>query len=350
MKKEIVAFGIVFLLSGLWASSGWAEAVTEPVFQKVPSRPNAAEGPTEVAVTMWLIDIDSINTAQQNFVVNVFVGLRWHDPRLAHGRKELKRYNVSDVWTPKVEIANEIGIVRKTMAEYVDVEGDGSVTYRQRYVGSLSQALKLRDFPFDKHLFRIHLISIQGEEGAIRFVPQPLLMGRGLKNAVGISPDISLPDFTVENYDARPLDYIVGEQLRVPGYAFEFTAKRDSGYFVWKVFLPLVLIVMMSWVAFWIDPKEIGTNIGAVMTSMLTLVAYRFTFEAYIPKVGYLTRIDKFMLWSTVLVFLSMFQVGVNAALVARGHCKTAVAIDRWARFVYPPVFVLIILGSLKFF
>jgi hypothetical protein len=85
------------------------------------------------------------------------------------------------------------------------------------------------------------------------------------------------------------------------------------------------------------------------MTSMLTLVAYRFTFEHYVPKVGYLTRMDKFMLWATLMVFLNMVQVGVNSALVVRNRYDIAVQIDRVARFLYPTVFLVITLVSFVF-
>jgi hypothetical protein len=315
--------------------------------EKAPSRPNPEAGPTQVLVSLWLADIDSINSAQQSFTVNVYIELEWKDPRLAHGGKGFRRYNALEIWTPRIQIANEIGIVRKTMADFVDVAGDGTAIRRQRYVGPLSQKMNLRDFPFDKHLFRIHFVSTGNKPGEVHFSPNPRHTNKGLKGAAGISPDISLPDFVVEGYEVRPLAYTFTETLETAGYAFEFTAKRDVGYFVLKVILPLILIVMMSWVAFWIDPKETGTNITAVMTSMLTLVAYRFTFENYIPKVGYLTRIDKFMLWSTLMVFCSMMQVVLNAALVARGKHTAAVWIDRMSRVVYPVVFVFITLKSL---
>ncbi len=281
--------------------------------------------------------------------MNVYIELQWKDPRLAHGGKGVKRYNVLEIWTPRIQIANEIGIVRKTMMDFVDVQGDGTCVRRQRYVGPLSQKMDLRDFPFDKHLSRIHFVYTGNKPNDVHFSPHPAYLEKGLKLAAGISPDISLPDWDILGFEARPLAYTITEEMQAAGYAFEFTAKRDIRYFVWKVILPLILIVIMSWVAFWIDPKEINTNITAVMTSMLTLVAYRFTFENYIPKVGYLTRIDRFMLWSTLMVFFSIIQVAVNASLCAKGHHEMAVTIDRWARVMYPVVFVVIILASLAF-
>ncbi|MBU2571736.1 MAG: hypothetical protein KJ725_17245 [Gammaproteobacteria bacterium] len=343
MKRNLsLVFLLLFLCPVLLSAQ-----TAEPVLETVPSRPDSDAGATQVSVGLWLIDIDSINSAQQNFVVNVYMVLQWHDSRLAHGRKDTKRYKTIDVWTPRVQIANEIGIVRSTMAQVVDVAGDGTVTYRQRYVGPLSQALRVHEFPFDKHSFRIHLVSMNSGVDDVQFVPKADIVSKGLPYAAGISKDISLPDWTVESFQTSSAPYVINEFLQAPGYAFDFKAKRDSEYYLWKVLVPLGMIVAMSWIAFWIDPKELGVNVSAVMTSMLTLVAYRFTVENYIPKVGYLTRMDKFMLWSSAMVFLSMMHVAINSILVEKGRRDIAVKLDRCARLIYPVIFTLITIVSL---
>ena len=72
-----------------------------------------------VSVTIWIIDIDSINSAQQNFVANVFAALKWKDDRLAYRGGDIRKYKLADIWDPRVQIANEIGFVRKTMPRRV---------------------------------------------------------------------------------------------------------------------------------------------------------------------------------------------------------------------------------------
>ena len=55
-------------------------------------------------------------------------------------------------------------------------------------------------------------------------------------------------------------------------YEFEITAKRISAFYVWKVILPLCLIVAMSWTVFWINPAQFGPQIGMSATSMLLVL------------------------------------------------------------------------------
>jgi hypothetical protein len=56
--------------------------------------------------------------------------------------------------------------------------------------------------------------------------------------------------------------------------------------------LPLVLIVIMSWCSFWIDPVNANSQISIAVTSMLTLIAYRYAVDTQVPRLPYMTRVD----------------------------------------------------------
>ncbi len=327
------------LLAWLYAPRALAQS-SEPIVQKVPSRPNPKAGPTRVSVGLFVIDVDSIDSAAQSFVSNVFCIFRWKDPRLAHGKKYPKRYDVIDVWTPQMQIANETGIVRMTLPEIVEVSGDGVVVYRQRFVGPFSDPLDLRDFPFDTQNFQIHFASVSSRASEIQFVPDEKLAADGLKDACGISEDISLPDWIIESYRCEPEPYqIVASGDPQAGYAFTFIAARGARHYVAKVIIPLALIVFMSWTVFWIDPSQLGTQISVATTSMLTLIAYRFAIATQLPKVPYTTRLDSFMLFATFLVFLALVLAVVTPNLSRSGRQKAARKIDLISRVIFPVAF-----------
>jgi hypothetical protein len=69
-------------------------------------RPNADSGPTEISVGMWVVDINSIDSAQQTFTAEIAVVLRWKDPRLAHTGNGVVRYPREQIWHPRVGIVN----------------------------------------------------------------------------------------------------------------------------------------------------------------------------------------------------------------------------------------------------
>ena len=115
----------------------------------VIDRPRAQDGPTQVSVGFWIADITSIDSAQQSFTAEIAVALRWKDPRLTHTGDGVVRYPIEQVWHPRVSIVNETNAVSRKFPDYVEVETDGMVNYRQRYAGAFTQPLRLRSFPFD---------------------------------------------------------------------------------------------------------------------------------------------------------------------------------------------------------
>jgi cadmium resistance protein CadD (predicted permease) len=111
-----------------------------------------------------------------------------------------------------------------------------------------------------------------------------------------------------------------------------------------KVILPLILIVAMSWIVFWIDPEESGIQISVAITTMLTLIAYRFAVGADLPKVSYLTRLDFFILSATILVFASLIEVIVTSTLAGQEKIALARNLDNWSRWLFPTIFSMVAL------
>src|ERR1700730_1316878 len=124
-------------------------------------RPNADSGPTEISVGMWVVDISSIDSAQQTFTAEIAVVLRWKDPRLAHTGSGVVRYPLEQVWHPRVGIVNETNSVVRKFPDWVEVETDGRVICRQRYAGAFTQPLRLQSFPFDRQTFCFELVAVR---------------------------------------------------------------------------------------------------------------------------------------------------------------------------------------------
>src|SRR6266436_3727267 len=265
------------LLTGLFAVSILSALGSEA--PAVIERPAADLGPTQVSVGMWVVDISNIDSAQQNFTAEIAVVLRWKDSRLAHAGNGVARYPLEQIWHPRVGIVNETNSVSRKMPDSVEVEPDGTVTYRQRYVGAFTQPLRLQSFPFDRQTFRVHLVAVRYQSIEVMFVPDQVWIQDGLKGAGGISPSVTLPDWTIEKWEVKPIVYALAPRHQYSGYAFEFTASRNVQHYILKVILPLVLIVIMSWAVFWIDPINANSQVSIAMTSMLTLIAYRFAID-----------------------------------------------------------------------
>ena len=331
MKRSRFPLLVVFALSIRLTLGSEAPALVD--------RPNADAGPTQISVGIWVADVSNIDSAQQTFTAEIAVVLRWKDPRLAHTGKGIVRYPLGQVWHPRVGIVNETNSVSRKMPDSVEVDPDGTVTSRQLYAGAFTQPLRLQSFPFDRQTFRVQLVAVRYQSNEVTFVPDQVWIQDGLKGAGGISPAVTLPDWTIEKFEVKPLMYALAPRHQYSSYAFEFTASRNVEHYILKVILPLVLIVISSWAVFWIDPINASSQVSIAMTSMLTLIAYRFAIDSQLPPLPYMTRLDVFILASTLLVFFSLIEVVATIVLDNTQKKKRAIRIDRYCRVIFPVIF-----------
>lgn len=303
------------------------------------SRPEAEAGPTKVKYTARFSDITKIESVDQSFSASLVLTLRWKDPRLAHPGPGAKQLALDEIWHPRMLILNETNDTERSLPEVADISPDGTVVYRQRIIGSFSQSLNLRAFPFDRDNFRVQVVFLGNLPNDIEVVPDELAVAMGLPNAVTLNKTLTIQDWTVESVSSDQTPYEVIPGFKIAAFSFEFSATRHAMHFVVKVILPLILIVAMSWSVFWIEPDDTSSQMGVSVTAMLTVIAYRFVIDSDVPKLPYLTQLDAFILMSSMLVFLSLLQVIVTTKFANRDQLELARTIDRRCRWIFPLLF-----------
>ncbi|MBW8034798.1 MAG: hypothetical protein FVQ79_03875 [Planctomycetes bacterium] len=332
----------LILLFAIMASAALAANEDEI---ELMDRPNVGGDPVEVSFFVFVIDVDDIDGSLQNFTANVSLRLQWKDDRLAKETEHIRMMPLEKAWSPRILLVNRQTFMRTSLPEVLEIEPDGTVNYRQRYVGPISQPMKLSKFPFDRHDFTIQFVAVGYIADDLKFVPGESYQG-DLKGGA-MADKLSLPDWEVEKYQTANHPYEPIPGLELAGFDFTFTAKRYELYYIWQVIIPLVFIVIMSWGAFWIDPEHAGAQIGVATSSMLTLIAYRFMLGELIPRLPYMTRMDYFTLASTILVFLTFIEVITTTILVYKGKRKIGILMDNIARFIFPAAFTTASVWSL---
>ncbi|CAG9803058.1 unnamed protein product [Chironomus riparius] len=77
-----------------------------------------------------------------------------------------------------------------------------------------------------------------------------------------------------------------------------FNLQRHTGYFLIQVYVPCILIVILSWVSFWIHREATSDRVGLGITTVLTLSTISLDSRTDLPKVRYATALDWFLLMS----------------------------------------------------
>lgn len=320
LQKAGLIIGLLLLLSSFSVQAALSRPVTE-------------DGKaTEVEVVGAVLDIDKIDSAEQNFTLNFYAIFRWMDPRLAHDGPGSDIRSLSEVWNPRLTIINTQKYWENTRDE-VEISPAGLVTYRLHVFGDFSQPLDLREFPQDRHVFEVPVVAAGYRPHEVALIPDPRVDSF-------IAEKLSVADWKISNMQGTPREVTLANGLKLPGFVFSFEGRRLVHHYVIKAITPLVLIVMMSWVVFWIDPKQVPNQLGVAVTTVLTLIAYHIALSGRLPEIPYLTHMDKFLFSSTVLVFMALIEVVVTSHLSSTDQLVKARRLDRTARWLFPLLFV----------
>ena len=303
-------------------------------------RPDEWRGPTKVHFLVFVIDVDDIDDANQSFTANIYLRLRWKDKRLAKPGGSTHQVRLEEIWNPRILLANQQGRVSKSLPDVVQVSPDGTVIYHQRYTGNFSQPLDLSRFPMDTHSFTIRFVTAGYTDDELEFSPDTARSG---VHGGSISDDLSLPDWNVVSHEALALPYSPIEGIHAAGFVFRFEAERYVTYYIWQVILPLMVVVVMSWAAFWVGRENVGVRIGVATSSILTLIAHRFVLASLLPRLPYMTRLDYFTVGSTLLVFMALITVIFTSFLSGKEYDSLAHKVDITARIAFPAIFLFLL-------
>jgi hypothetical protein len=305
-------------------------------------RPDPPGTATAVRLGIFVMDVAAIDDEKQTFTADFFLILRWTDARLGFaesaGSEAMRVLPVAEVWHPELAVLNQREL-RPTLPEQVRVSSDGTVLYRQRYQGTLASPLDLRQFPFDHQTPGIRIAALQGA-GPVVFQPDPQRTGR--------MPRFSIAGWEVDlgRMESDTFEPIEGE-VRLPRVALPLTAARDVGFYVWKLFVPMGLIVFMAWTVFFIGHDQMGPRIGISTAAIFTLIAFQLSLGRILPPISYLTRADLFALGSSLLVYLALAETILWGKLNVGGKPDLARRIDRHARWIYATLFVVVAVVTL---
>jgi len=292
-------------------------------------------GPTTILCAIAVLDLDDISDASQNFTVNLVARFQWHDPREAHEGKGKIVKELSEIWHPHLFFVN-MQRTWSTLGGGVEISPSGEVVLRQQFWGDFSQPLALHDFPFDQQVFEIKTVTAGPEEfGEIALIQDP---------EVGsfITENYSVANWEVTKSEVGSEPLLLPGRQKVEAFTFRFTAARHSNHYVIKIIAPLLMIVILSWVVFWLDPSEGGSQLGVAVTSFLTVIAYHVALSSKLPEISYLTRFDVFVFGSTLLVFFAMLEVVLTTGMARTGRIKGARWLDRVCRVLFPGILTLV--------
>ncbi|XP_052857213.1 gamma-aminobutyric acid receptor subunit beta-like [Drosophila gunungcola] len=282
-------------------------------------RPNFGGEPLHVGMDLTIASFDAISEVNMDYTITMYLNQYWRDERLAFNifgqyfDADESDDGINDVltlsgdfaekiWVPDTFFANDKNSFLHDVTErnkLVRLGGDGAVTYGMRFTTTLACMMDLHYYPLDSQNCTVEIESYgyTVSDVVMYWKPTPV---RGVEDA-------ELPQFTIIGYETNDRK----ERLATGVYqrlSLSFKLQRNIGYFVFQTYLPSILIVMLSWVSFWINHEATSARVALGITTVLTMTTISTGVRSSLPRISYVKAIDIYLVMCFVFVFAALLE------------------------------------------
>ncbi|XP_055640479.1 glutamate-gated chloride channel isoform X11 [Toxorhynchites rutilus septentrionalis] len=228
----------------------------------------------------------------QEYSVQLTFREQWLDERLKFddigGRlKYLTLTEANRVWMPDLFFSNEKeghfhNIIMPNV--YIRIFPYGSVLYSIRISLTLACPMNLKLYPLDRQVCSLRMASYGWTTADLVF-----LWKEG--DPVQVVKNLHLPRFTLEKF----LTDYCNSKTNTGEYSclkVDLLFKREFSYYLIQIYIPCCMLVIVSWVSFWLDQGAVPARVSLGVTTLLTMATQTSGINASLPPVSYTKAID----------------------------------------------------------
>lgn len=273
--------------------------------KKSPPQKPAPSSPQVVQVGVWPTVIYNLDVHSNTYYMTAYVWFIWTgdiDP------------------SETVEFTNNVeswGLTKARTYPKPITLPDGRRYQCLRIEGRFFQPFSLRRFPLEQHT-----LSLAIEDNTYS---ADKLVYRFDRRHSGLDSGLEIPGWTLQSwkgtegthhYGTNLGDETVGADASDYGtIRFEVRVTRPVNYFLWKMLLPVVIILLACWTALLLHPSQLASRAAMTGTALLTTVFMQQGYTSNLPELNYLVLMDKIYVVVYLLIIVSLVQVVIQGAL-----------------------------------
>ncbi|VDN59741.1 unnamed protein product [Dracunculus medinensis] len=260
-----------------------------------------------------------------DFEVDMYLAMGWFDRRLAHNCTYpilvANKFIADRIWHPDLYFVNSkfAYLQEVTTPNFmVIIYPDGLIFKSMRIDVTLSCMMDLQRFPMDKQECPLVIQSYAYVENILN-----LTWHNDPPNfPIGSNSEIKLNDMIITNTRFErcsgpyPMFRKSGNWSCIKAF---IVMKRLMLFHIIQTYIPTGMLVSISWMSFWLDPRASPARISLTITSLLTLTtmsngarqdlpqAMNFL-KYYLLQVSYIKALDIWLTFSQALIFLVLLE------------------------------------------
>ena len=291
----------------------------------------ASAQPQQVRTGIHLMNMYGMNMDEHSFYADFYIWFKWKgriDPT------NIEFVNAIEKWS--MDKAGFDGDSTPVKLK------DGTKYKIMRIEGRFFHAFSLNRFPLDRHALDIQVENPEYPADSLVYLPVTV--------SSGVRHTLHLVGWEQEKYRLESSAHDYGTDFgnsqenarKYSNLTFVLTLARPFSYFLLKMLLPLIIVLVVSLGALLLHPTHIDTRSSLPIGGLLTAVFLQQSYNDALPDTGYMVLMDKIYLLSYILISLILLQVIRASNQSLREHSPVQMMRDeRRQAILYFGIFLL---------
>ncbi|KAK2146857.1 hypothetical protein LSH36_581g00001 [Paralvinella palmiformis] len=261
----------------------------------------------DVYVRVVFIKIGEINTIQETFFADTFVQARWRESKLDGDGEQGEERDLPEwekYWNPHLYVDNCLGEPKESVWYQVHYDGSGLayVVQKRRIKATFFEKMELNSYPFDTQDLSLCVTTHRGED-EIEIVSDPSEL-----STVNTQSFVSEQEWTLHKYISSwvkmTTDVYRSTKNKHPAVYISCKASRRFNFFVWNIILIMIFIGILIFTTFAVSIALVQNRLQLSFILLLSNITFKFNISQTLPKVSYLTLLDKYVIVQIAMMCL----------------------------------------------
>ncbi|XP_014286667.1 gamma-aminobutyric acid receptor subunit alpha-6 [Halyomorpha halys] len=285
--------------------------------------------PTIIKTNILIRSMGPVSELDMDYSMDCYFRQYWRDTRLSF-LGPIKSLSLSikmleRIWRPDTYFYNGKHSYVHTITvpnKLLRITQEGDILYSMRLTIKAKCPMELHNFPMDRQSCPLIL-------GSYAYPSRQLVYQWQSGKSVSFESGMALSQFDLLESPQRNLT-LKRREGEFSLLQVNFNLRRHTGYFLIQVYVPCILIVVLSWVSFWIHREATSDRVGLCITTVLTLSTIGLDSRTDLPKVRYATALDWFLLMSFFYCIATLLEFAGVHYFTKVGSGEIPMDEDEW--------------------
>jgi hypothetical protein len=298
-----------------------------------PATPAKVAAPIKVAVGFYAMTLQGLDQQNNSFYADFYMWMRWDDPDIDPSAT-FEFMNNIERW----------GLTQTPVYEAPKKLASGQYTQQFHVQGQFFAPLDLTTYPLDHHQLPIAIEDTSADDREQIYVLD--------KTESGLDPGVQIPGWNItgsslthgsHRYNTTFGESVTHNDSRFARATFAVGIDRPTNFFMWKLLLPLAIVMLVAISVLLIHPSLVEVRLAAPVTALLALVFLQQGYSDTLPENGNLVLLDKIYVLSYALI-VALIVMTILTSFWASSETERdeqrVTKIDRWAAGLMAGVFI----------